>query len=317
MKRLLGLLVSIAIMAIIFLKVDLSALAEHLSSLNPFWITVTFLFFIPQIMLTAWRWQWMIRRDQPCSLAESTQLILATSSLNVFMPSKLGDLCKAYYLSKSGQLDWRRGLNQVLFERFLDLWSLCWMGTFGVLFTGFWTHMGFLVLGLTAALTVVFLIILKLPMKHFKVPLLPEKLSLKIESFFQDAHHYVERLKSNPGDLGILFLSSMVLWGLHVIQFYFMALATQSSLGIGEIFAFIPVGILVGLLPFTVAGVGTRDAAFLYLFSSHETSSRIVLLGLFATIRYLVPGIAGIPFISRFFSASQIQAQAKNESAIA
>ncbi len=313
MKRFLALCVSFIVMAVIFIKIDRTTFLQHFSSLNFFWTGVAFFLFIPQIMLTGWRWQWMIRHDRACTLGEAVSLVLATSSLNVFMPSKMGDLCKAYYLAKSGQLDWRRGLNQVLFERFLDLWALCWMGTAGVILAGFWTELGFIVIALTFGLSLVFLMILRLPIRGFVLPFAPKKIREKIESFFHDAHDYVERLKSGPAELGVLFASSLTLWALHVIQFYFMALAIGSSIDLIKIFIFIPIGILVGLLPFTVAGIGTRDAAFLYLFAPYETSSRIVFLGLFATVRYLVPGLVGIPFISRFFSPAQMQG-VRNES---
>ncbi|HCM43069.1 MAG TPA: hypothetical protein DIS66_07150 [Candidatus Omnitrophica bacterium] len=302
MKKVFGLAVSLAIMALIFYKIDRAAFSEHLTGINPFWMAAAFLLFIPQTVLSAWRWKWMIRGDSPCTFGESLRLILAASSLNVFMPSKLGDLCKAYYLAKSGRLDWQRGLNQVLFERFLDLWALCWIGTAGVILTGADNAVGFTVILLTAGLTAVFIVILKLPIRVLNLPFLPAKINEKAVSFFHDAHDYVERLKSDPRNLMILFLSTLFLWWLHVVQFYFVALSVQSVLTASQIFCFIPVGILIGLLPFTVAGIGTRDAAFLYFLSPMEVPSKIVFLGLFATVRYLVPGLAGIPFIHRFFT---------------
>ncbi|HRK62385.1 MAG TPA: lysylphosphatidylglycerol synthase transmembrane domain-containing protein [Candidatus Omnitrophota bacterium] len=301
MKRIFALVVSLIVMAVIFIKIDRAAFSQHLAALNWFWFGIAFLFFIPQTLLSTWRWQWMIRHDRKSDFGESLRLILATSSLNVFMPSKLGDLCKAYYLAKSGQLDWKRGLNQVLFERFLDLWALCWMGTIGVFLMGLENSVGWVVLVLTGALSAVFLLILKLPIRALRIPLLPEKISEKLVSFFHDSHDYVERLKSNPANLAVLFAGSLLLWTLHVVQFYFAGLAVQSVLTIQQIFSFVPIGILIGLLPFTVAGIGTRDAAFIYLFSPYDASSKIVFLGLFATVRYLVPGLAGIPFIHQFF----------------
>lgn len=310
MKRLLALSISLAVMAVIFIKIDRSAFARHLAELDFFWLTIAFLFFIPQIGLTAWRWKWMIRHDRQSTWMQSVRLVLATSSLNVFLPSKMGDLCKAYYLAKSGQLDWRRGLNQVIFERFLDLWALCWMGTFGVVAVGLGGSIAWLIMALTVFLTAVLWIIFKLPMRRFKLSFLPSKISEKIESFLTDAHDYVDRLKANPAELLVLFACSMILWALHVAQFYFAGLAIQSVLTVGLIFCSIPIGILIGLLPFTLAGIGTRDAALIYLLLPYETSSKIIFLGLFATVRYLVPGLAGIPFIHLFFTP-QLKANLK------
>jgi hypothetical protein len=67
--------------------------------------------------------------------------------------------------------------------------------------------------------------------------------------------------------------------------------------------AFAVIAILAGLLPFTFAGVGTRDAALVVLFAPYLDAGGAALLGLCATLRYLIPAIAGLPFVSAFWQA--------------
>ena len=57
--------------------------------------------------------------------------------------------------------------------------------------------------------------------------------------------------------------------------------------------------IFVGLLPFTFAGVGTRDAAMLYLLGPLVGKGPALALGVFATLRYVVVALAGVPFVLR------------------
>jgi hypothetical protein len=55
--------------------------------------------------------------------------------------------------------------------------------------------------------------------------------------------------------------------------------------------------ILVGLVPVTLAGIGTRDAALVYFLGGAVGPGPALALGLFATLRYLVPALAGLPFL--------------------
>ena len=62
-----------------------------------------------------------------------------------------------------------------------------------------------------------------------------------------------------------------------------------------EIMANIPLGIYFGLLPLSFAGIGTRDAAFIFLFKDLLSYEQCVLLGIFGTLRYIVPAAFGVP----------------------
>ena len=56
-------------------------------------------------------------------------------------------------------------------------------------------------------------------------------------------------------------------------------------------------GIFVGLLPLSFAGVGTRDAALIFFYSSYFDAEFGAALGLLCTLRYVIPGVAGLPFL--------------------
>ena len=53
-------------------------------------------------------------------------------------------------------------------------------------------------------------------------------------------------------------------------------------------------------MPFTFAGIGTRDAAFVFIYSSYFTAATGAALGVLATMRYVIPAFFGIPFLYRY-----------------
>ena len=93
---------------------------------------------------------------------------------------------------------------------------------------------------------------------------------------------------------------SVFLWFLHIAQFYVIFLALHSPVSIFAVFRLVPLAILVGLVPLTVAGVGTRDSAMIYFFKPYDDVARIVGVGLFSSLRYFIPGIAGLPFLNHY-----------------
>jgi uncharacterized membrane protein YbhN (UPF0104 family) len=66
--------------------------------------------------------------------------------------------------------------------------------------------------------------------------------------------------------------------------------------------AFATLGILAGLLPLTMAGIGSRDAVIIHFYSAYMSPGAAAVLGVLATLRYVIPAIAGLPFIGNYLS---------------
>jgi uncharacterized membrane protein YuzA (DUF378 family) len=89
---------------------------------------------------------------------------------------------------------------------------------------------------------------------------------------------------------------SVLLWVLHVGQIYvfYLAVAGDAPLPAPEIFMRVPIAIFIGLLPVTLAGIGTRDGALVMLIKPEAIA---LLVGLFSTLRYVVMAVLGVPAI--------------------
>ncbi len=66
-----------------------------------------------------------------------------------------------------------------------------------------------------------------------------------------------------------------------------------------------PLAILAGLLPLTFAGVGTRDAALIVFYQPYFNAPTAAALGLLCTSRYIIPAIAGLPFLGQYLTMLQ------------
>jgi len=99
-----------------------------------------------------------------------------------------------------------------------------------------------------------------------------------------------------------IMLFSIFLWLLHLGQIWVFILSLNVLVPFIDNLALTPLAILIGLMPLTFAGVGTRDAAFILLYANYFTAATGAALGLFATMRYVIPALFGIPFLSNYMN---------------
>jgi len=91
----------------------------------------------------------------------------------------------------------------------------------------------------------------------------------------------------------------MIIWVLTLAQYACFFAALNYAGNWLAVPAFIPAAILAGIMPLTVAGIGTRDAAILLLFNGFAAAELATGVGLLSHLRYLLPGIVGAFVVRR------------------
>ena len=89
---------------------------------------------------------------------------------------------------------------------------------------------------------------------------------------------------------------SLFIWFLHLTQVWIFILSLNEFVPLFEAVALNSLSIFVGLFPFSLAGIGTRDAAFIFFYKSYLSYEVAAALGALTFLRYLIPGVFGIPF---------------------
>jgi uncharacterized membrane protein YbhN (UPF0104 family) len=314
-KRLISLAVSAVILALLWRSVDPAAILAAAEQTAPAWFWAAVACTIPLTLATAWRFAALSSGSVPAG--EAVRLILAASTLNMVLPSKMGDLAKAWILRRDGTMSGGRALALVVLEKLLDLWSLVAVGAIALALTQPALPGGEASLALALLVLWGAAVGLLLPMlagRRALAPLLVAtrplgKLHGKLTALISDWDALIGWLWASPARALAMMAGSLLLWVGHMVQIWLFASA------IGEVplaltMAFAVIAILAGLLPFTFAGVGTRDAAMVVLLAPYLDAGGAALLGLCATLRYLIPAIAGLPFVSAFWQARPQEPQA-------
>jgi glycosyltransferase 2 family protein len=307
-RRLVSLAVSAAILAFLWWSVDPAAIAAAARATSPRWFWGAIAVTIPLTLATAWRFAAL--SSGSVGAGEALRLILAASTLNMVLPSKMGDLAKAWILRRDGTMNGGRALALVVLEKLLDLWSLVAVGAIALAVTRPALPGG------DASLALALLVLwggaaaLLLPMLAGRRALAPllmltqriGKLHAKLTGLLGDWDELIGWFWANPPRALAMLAGSLLLWVGHIVQIWLFASAI-GAVPLGLTMTFSVIAILAGLLPFTFAGMGTRDAALVLLFAPWLGAGGAALLGLCATLRYLIPALAGLPFVSAFWQA--------------
>ena len=134
MRKAIGLLVSLALLALIWWQVDVDAILAATAQADPRWLAAGLLTIVPLTLVTAQRLRMLSRT--PLSLGSATRLILSASTLNLILPSKMGDIAKGVALTGRHGFGTKLAVALVVMERSLDMAALLFWGVLALLWVG-------------------------------------------------------------------------------------------------------------------------------------------------------------------------------------
>lgn len=280
-------IITLLIFYALFQKVDYRLLKEIFSSANLFYLTGALFTILFAPILSAKKWQSVLRAmDYKISFRNSFKIIMASQPLSAVTPSKSGDLIRAFYLKDS--LPPARTAGAVLAERLTDVMVLAFYSFAGALLLK-----NNLILGISLAIIALIPLLVWIAGK-IKLPWV--KLQEKIDNFF-----FVSKiLLAKPRKSLFILLYSLLLWLVPVFEAKLLFLAFGASVPWLYIVAAFPITIFIGLLPITIAGMGTRDSAIIYFFSSWTQPGICLAVGLmYSLLGYWLLALLGLPFMRR------------------
>ncbi len=321
MKRLIALVITVVILIFLIRHIDFVEFVNAFKKPNWFDLGVAFFLFLPLIAITAFRWQLLVVKSCTCSFFESVKLLLSSNSLNLILPSKMGDLAKAVFLRNTGKVDMSRGFNIVIFEKLLDLSSLgvVFLFGYGVFFLSQEPLVGqtasylntiaradvvcsvFILFVLAVTFFIYFVPLKIIPGYSRGVQFLEKRKYLnRIGHFLEDGQLLIKHIRENNYQIILIILLSILLWFLHMTQVYYFFKAVGVDMTLITAYHWAPVAILIGLVPVTISGIGLRDGAFIYFLSPYANEALLFAGSVLVTLRYVIPGVLGLFFINQY-----------------
>jgi glycosyltransferase 2 family protein len=299
-KLIISLLVSGILLAIIYRRVDLAVLRETLFNLSTIPAVVFLILIVVQLILSTLRWNLFTRQLGGVSLGfiQSMQQVVGSYSANLLIPGKWGEIVRIPWMKKYNLKV--PVLFMVFLEKALDTLSvvtILFISSLALLVTGYTTPVPLMPIVIISGIVVLLVLAVVLSRKYLgtivtRISELRKK-PLKPEGYIQKGRKLLE-VAGNK--FWIYFGFSFIIWILQVLQFYFIFLMLGITPSLIYTYAGSCLALLAGVIPVSIAGMGTRDAVIIAFFNHLAPYELLASVGILSLLRIILPALIGIPF---------------------
>jgi uncharacterized protein (TIRG00374 family) len=291
-RKLLGFLkplISISLIAIVASKIDFSILQAQFKYFTPSFVLISLGFYTLLQILSCFRWQLVLNScNHQVSLLQLLGSYFAGMFLNIFLPGALGgDAYRIYRTTQSTQ-DPEVSIVSVFLERFTGLAALSGLALISLppafKLIGRWDIV-VLVIACSAALLVALILISSRKILKFVEPFFQK---LKLSSLLCRLTKIQLLVRGFAGNRNALFLAILLSTILQLgIVYYHLLIAKQLNIPVTylQLLVFIPIVVVVTLLPISLGGLGLKEGLWVYLFSRVGlTAEHALMLSLSITV---------------------------------
>lgn len=222
-------------------------------------------------VLMAYRWIVLLYTLDPADrppLADILRIFFVSTFLGTFLPSVGGDAVRAYGIAN---LNVRGGdaVASVFMDRMLGIASLFLMALAGLTLARDLASNWVIIasLGLAAAACLVTLLLVFSQRADVVMSMILTRLPAAVRHAGQRVLESIQRYAAHHAQLTKVLVCSAAVQALRILQAYYLGRSLGIEASLGTYFAFLPLILLVMLLPVTVSGLGTGQAAFLWFFA--------------------------------------------------
>lgn len=279
LSRALRIVVAVGLTAYVLFKSHPGAVARVAAGASPSWLLLAVLLVVVDRAVNAYRWVVLLRAVTPGSrppLGAVMHIFFVSSFVGNFLPSIGGDVYRAYRLARLGVRSGEAAAS-VLMDRIVGVLSMVVVATVALYFLRELELPGVVpaLLVVTAACAVAAAVVFSSGVASWMVGLVQLIPMAKAQSSARTLMDAVRRYASHHGALAAVLLLSVVVQLLRVVQAYCLGRALDVSLPMIVYFGFIPVITLVMQLPITIAGLGTTQYAFEWMFGRAGVPSAV------------------------------------------
>ena len=277
--------ITVAILCLLISYIGANNVVDQIIAVNFRYILIAFGLSIVIVIIASAKFKTLLNSSgYNVEISRCIKTVFETFPYNVIIPSKGGDFVKSWALRDIIPLS--HGIGIVILERIIDLQFLFFITFIGSLLIG-QKKIAIISLLIFSGI-IIFLMMLYAFYKNRYLNNFKTKKILKI----------IYPLKCLLNDYkSIINVSafSLAIWGITVLQVYFLYLSVGKDIPILYAFVVVPIAFVVGFIPVTVAGMGTRDLALVYFFISYVDKTSSLTVGLYLSIlRYWILALIGL-----------------------
>jgi len=268
-------LIGLVILAIILYHVDLEEVWHQLKLSDPLLIGVAIILIFPQIALRAFRWQKMLARQAiHCPLRFALSVYFAGIYIGLMTPGRLGEIAKAYFLKQRGLASFSQALPSIIADRCIDLYCLVVLAVASLYPLKLGIESPVIANLICIAVAVVPWLILYYWRFGRVSGLIRELISARLANKWAEAFETFSQATGRliSFQIAYMLILTVASYGIYFLQTYLIGRSVGLGLDFSTIAMIVSIAILAGFIPVTIAGLGTREAVFIFLFGRLDIS---------------------------------------------
>ncbi|MAG08696.1 hypothetical protein CMO89_04430 [Candidatus Woesearchaeota archaeon] len=298
--------IGIAIFVYIIYSTGAKNILDAVKNIKIIYLLAVPFFLIFLIFLKGLKWKLILNMlGIEYSLKRSCEIWCLGFFTGLITPGRVGDIMRAFYVKKEANKNLSEALISVFLDRLIDLLTLLVLFVislvaFSVIFR---TDFSYIIIA-SILFIVIILAGLFLIKKNFVRRFVsymvsffvPKNYSKSILENLSKIYHSFINANYKMYTLAMATLITFFVWFASFIFAYYIALLANVDIPLWFILITIPIITIIEIIPISVSGIGTRDAAIIFLFGfmgiSRASSVIFSLLYLiFADWGFAIPGI--------------------------
>lgn len=262
--------IGILLFGYIIFKLDFSNILKEIANAKVEYLFIAISFVFIHLITGTLKW-FSIAKIQKINLPffEALKINLISFFYGFITPSRIGGIIRAEYLKKYTKKGIGKGVSNFVLDKVLDLCSLVFLATiFSFVFRDLISGSYFYYFIFIFIAFVISLIIFRdkkrtiFLLRIFYRKFIPEKIKEKVKNGFNSFYEDMPKKRY----FILFFLLNLINWIIYYLVSFFVGKSVGIEISFTYFLVILPITTLIGQLPITINGLGTREAVMIVLF---------------------------------------------------
>ena len=295
-------LIGICIMAYLILRIGQEAILTTFGQVKAIYLIPAILLFLLSISIQNLKWEYLLRRQGiDLGFWPLFRIYLIGSFYGIITPGRIGNFIRIGYIKKRIGKNTGESAVSIVLDKVLEFGALFSLSIVGMILMA--NYMSFEIMLVLSALCVAFFATVFLlfrrgvsgrMLKMFWRMFVPAKMKANARDAFNSFYDNILGWKQ----MIVPFILSLFGWIALYTSTYMIGLSLGIDMPHATFVAIMPIATLIGLIPVTVGGWGTREATLIFLLSFFGISSEVIMVMsiIAALMTYCITAVLGGAF---------------------
>jgi len=271
-------------------------IVDSLLGADLYYVSLMFAVYLPHLVTQNVKWRYILnQQDIRVGFIDIFKIYFIGMFYSIITPGKVGSLMRIAYLKEKSGKSVGECSSSVVIDRMMDMFSMIALSFIGIIL--FANYFPGIVTGTLLFVVSIFFVAFASIALFIMKERLGKKAFFRVHNFLIP-EKYKERAKNAsasfygnippPRVLAVSFMLSVLSWILVYSSMYFASLSLGLQIPFMVFITTAPIATIVGLIPITISGWGTREAVLILLFSPFMASPEALVSMSFITFTTLI-----------------------------